>query len=145
MRRPELGFAARETAPGAYKFQTVVFVASRNGEQMTKTFHPHDKLLSEQETRELGYATSRIIEKARTQRLSLPQYDWRHSAISWQEVYGEGTSATTQAPEYSDLPEETFDEFQMKHQWDMLTEDNAALLREVYPNLQQESPEPPQP
>jgi hypothetical protein len=36
------------------------------------------------------------------------------------------------------------DEFQMKHQWDMLTEENAALLREVYPNLTPEIPEPPQ-
>jgi hypothetical protein len=44
-------------------------------------------------------------------------------------------SFTTEAPEYSDLPEETFDEFQMKHHWDMLTEENAALLREVYPAL----------
>ena len=30
----------------------------------------------------------------------------------------------------------------MKHQWDMLTEENEALLREVYPNLMPESPEP---
>src|SRR5690348_12140590 len=101
MRRPELGFAARETAPGTYTFQAVVFVASRNGTDMTKTFNPHDKLLSEQETRELGYDTGRIIEKARNQRISLPQYDWRHSAISWQELYGEESSATTQEPEYS--------------------------------------------
>jgi hypothetical protein len=48
---------------------------------------------------------------------------------------------TTEEPEYSDLPEETFDEFQMKHQWDMLTEENAALLREVFPDL---TPEPPE-
>jgi hypothetical protein len=50
-------------------------------------------------------------------------------------------SVTTQEPEYSDLPEETFDEFQMKHQWDMLTEENEALLREVFPNLPPEAPE----
>ena len=145
MRHPELGFAARETAPGQYKFQAVIFVASRNGNDMTKTFNPHDRLLNEAETRELGYATERIKAKAREQRISLPQYDWRHHAISWQEVYGEEMSVTTQEPEYSDLPEETFDEFQIKHQWDMLTEENAALLRQVFPNLASESPEPPQP
>jgi hypothetical protein len=61
MRRPELGFAARETAPGKFTFQAVVHVASRNGEQMMKTFNPHDRLLSEQETRELGYNTERIV------------------------------------------------------------------------------------
>jgi hypothetical protein len=86
MRRPELGFAARETAPGANKFQLVIFVASRNGEQMMKTYNPHDRLLSEQETREQGYNTSRLIEKARRQRISLPQYEWRHYAISWQDL-----------------------------------------------------------
>ena len=133
MRRPELGFAARETTPGQYTFQAVIFVASRNGEEMTKTFNPHDRLLSEQETRELGYDTDRIIEKAKTQRISLPEFHWRHYAISWQDVYGEERSVTTAEPEYQDLPEETFDEFQMKHHWDMLTEENATLLREVYP------------
>src|ERR1700687_3020450 len=127
MRSPELGFAARETTPGQYKFQAVVFVASRTGTDMTKTFDPHATLLSEKETRELGYDTGRIIEKARRQRISLPQFEWRHYAISWQDVYGEDTSVTTEAPEYNDLPEETFDEFQMKHHWDMLTEENHAL------------------
>src|SRR5690242_12544614 len=45
MRKPELGFAARETAQGTYKFQAVVYTASRNGEAMTKTLDPHGKLL----------------------------------------------------------------------------------------------------
>src|SRR5437870_5203313 len=62
---PELGFAARETAPGVYKFQEVLYVTSRNGEQMMKTYNPHDRLLSEQETQQLGYNTKRLIEKAR--------------------------------------------------------------------------------
>jgi len=61
MRRAELGFAAREIAPGTYKFQAVVFVASRNGRDMTKTFDPHARLLDEQETREVGYITPLVL------------------------------------------------------------------------------------
>ena len=87
MRRPELGFAARETAAGVYKFQAVVHVAARNGEQMMKTYNPHDRLLSEQETRELGYNTERIVGKARRQRIRLPQFEWRHYAIAWQDLW----------------------------------------------------------
>jgi hypothetical protein len=87
MRKPELGFAARETAPGTFKFQAVIFVASRNGEQMMKTYKPHDRLLSEQETRELGYNTERIVGKARRQRISLPQFEWRHHVITWQDLW----------------------------------------------------------
>ena len=87
MRRPELGFVARETAPGAYKFQFVVYVASRNGDGMTKTFDPHAKLLSEQKTKQLGFDTNLLIERARRQRISLPQYEWRHHAISWQDLW----------------------------------------------------------
>ncbi len=48
MNTPEYGYAARETAPGAYKFQAVVYVASRSGEVMTKTVDPHARLLTEQ-------------------------------------------------------------------------------------------------
>ena len=87
MRRPELGFAARETAPGAYKFQAVVFVAARNGQDMTKTFDPHARLLSERETKELGYDTSQLIERARRQRVGLPCFEWRHHAISYQDLW----------------------------------------------------------
>ena len=87
MRHPELGFAARETAPNTYTFQAVIFVASRNGETMTKTFNPHDRLLNEQEARELGYNTERIVGKARRQRISLPQFEWRHHTISYQDLW----------------------------------------------------------
>jgi len=87
MRKPELGFKAVETAPGAYKFQAVVFVASRNGRDMTKTFDPHARLLDEQETRELGYNTTSLIERARRQRISLPEFQWRHHAIAWQDLW----------------------------------------------------------
>ena len=110
MRRPELGFAARETTPGQYKFQAVIFVASRNGKDMTKTFDPHARLLSEGETKELGYDTDRIIEKARRQRISLPQFDWRHYAISWQDVYGEEMSSGGKEPEPSREPQ-VYNEF----------------------------------
>jgi hypothetical protein len=120
MRRPELGFAARETAFDTYKFQLVVYTASRNGQDMTKTFDPHARLLSEQETKQLGYDTDQLIYRSLAQRVSV----------------------TTKAPEYSDLPKETFDEFQMKHQWDMLTEDNEALLRDVFPELMPETHQP---
>ena len=99
MRKSELGFAARETELGAYKFQAVVLVASRNGEAMTKTLNPHGKLLSEQETKQLGYDTERIIDKARSQRkLPSSQSSWRRSLlervqrgegsiISWQDLW----------------------------------------------------------
>ena len=86
-RRPQLGFAARETAAGIYKFQAVVHVAARNGQDMTKTLDPHDRLLSEQETHQLGYDTTRLVERARKQRVGLPCFEWRHHAISWQDVW----------------------------------------------------------
>ena len=87
MRRPEVGYAARETSLGIYKFQKVVYVASRNGQEMTKTLDPHARLLSEQETRKHGYDTTRLVEQARRQRISLPQFQWRHHAISWQDLW----------------------------------------------------------
>jgi hypothetical protein len=87
MREPELGFAARETAPGAYKFQAVIFTASRSGEPMPKTFDPHARLLDEQEVRQLGYDTIRLIEQAREQRIGLPCFAWRHHAISYQDLW----------------------------------------------------------
>ncbi len=71
-KQPTLGFAARETAPGAYKFQAVVFVASRNGENMTKTMYPHAHLLPESRVAGLGYATRSIIEKVQAQRETVP-------------------------------------------------------------------------
>jgi hypothetical protein len=87
MRRPELGFAARETAPGRYKFQAVIFVASRNGRDMTKTFDPHARLLDEQEVEQLGYNTTGLIERTRRQRISLPEFQWRHRAIAWGDLW----------------------------------------------------------
>jgi hypothetical protein len=86
-RQPELAYAARETAPGAYKFQAVVNVGSRNGEQMIKTFDPHARLLTEQETRQLGHDTIRLVANAREQRIGLPQFQWRHHTISWQDLW----------------------------------------------------------
>lgn len=98
MRRPELGFAARETALGEYKFQVVVFVASRNGKPMTKTLDPHGKLV--ENIKQYGYDAERVIEKARSQRVQLPssQSSWRRSLlerakrgegsiISWQDLW----------------------------------------------------------
>jgi hypothetical protein len=87
MRKPELGFAARETASGAYQFQAVVYVASRSSESMTKTFDPHARLLDEQETQRLGYDTKRLIEQAKRQRVGLPCFEWRHHTISWQDLW----------------------------------------------------------
>jgi len=87
MRKPELGFAARETAQGTYKFQAVVYTASRNGEAMTKTLDPHGKLLSEQETRQLGYDTNRLVERAKRERVGLPCFQWRHHTISFQDLW----------------------------------------------------------
>ena len=87
MRKPDVGFAARETAPGTYKFQAVVFVASRNGRDMTKTFDPCARLLDEQETRQLGYDTTRLIERTRRQRISLPEFQWRHHALAWTDLW----------------------------------------------------------
>ena len=87
MRRPELGFKAVETAPGAYKFQAVIYVAARNGTDMMKTFDPHGRLLTEQETTDLGYDTTRLIERARRQRISLPEFQWRHHAIAWTDLW----------------------------------------------------------
>lgn len=87
MRQPTLGFAARETAPGSYKFQAVVFTTSRTGEPMAKTFDPRARLLTEQETRQLGYDTTRLVERARKQRIGLPAFAWRHHAISWQDLW----------------------------------------------------------
>ena len=87
MNKPQLGFAARETAPGMYKFQTVVYTASRNGEAMTKTLNPHERLLSEQETQQLGYDTKQLIEQAKRQRIGLPCFQWRHHTISWQDLW----------------------------------------------------------
>jgi hypothetical protein len=75
MNTPEYGYAARETAPGAYMFQAVVYVAARNGQEMTKTVDPHARLLTEQETRQLGYDTMRLIAKAQEQRIGLPCFD----------------------------------------------------------------------
>lgn len=86
-RQPTLGFAARETAPGAYKFQAVVHVASRTGEAMTKTFDPHARLLTEQETRQLGYDTVRLVEAAQEQRVGLPCYQWRYHTVAWQDLW----------------------------------------------------------
>ena len=84
---PGLGFAARETAPGVYTFQEVMYVSSRNGEFMTKTLDPHDRLLTEQETKQLGYDTTRLIEQAQAQRTGSRRFDWRHHAIPWQDVW----------------------------------------------------------
>jgi hypothetical protein len=69
MRKPELGFAARETSPGNYKFQGVVYTATRTGEPMAKTLDPLASLLDEQETQRLGYDTKRLVEKARNNEL----------------------------------------------------------------------------
>jgi len=87
MNTPEYGYAARETAPGAYKFQAVVYVASRSGEAMTKTVDPHARLLTEQETRQLGYDTIRLVAAAQAQRIGLPCFDWRHHTIAWQDLW----------------------------------------------------------
>ncbi len=87
MKKPQLGFAARETASGIHKFQVVVYTASRNGEAMTKTYDPHGRLLSEQETKRLGYDTKWLIEQARQKRTGLPYFEWRHNAISYQDLW----------------------------------------------------------
>jgi hypothetical protein len=87
VRRPELGFAARETAPGTYKFQAVVFVAARNGKDMVKTLDPHAKLLTEQQTAQLGYDTTRLVKRARKQRISSPSFEWRHHTIVWKDLW----------------------------------------------------------
>jgi hypothetical protein len=87
MRKPELGFTARETAPGAYQFQAVIYTASRTGEPMPKTLNPHDRLLDEQEVRQLGYDTIRLIKIAQEQRAGLPEYQWRYHAINWQDLW----------------------------------------------------------
>lgn len=87
MRKPQLGFTARETAPGTYKFQAVIYTASRSGQAMTKTFDPHVRLLNEQETKQLGYDTDRLIWQARKERISLPCSEWRHQAISYQDLW----------------------------------------------------------
>jgi hypothetical protein len=85
--QPEVGYAARETAPGAYIFQEVVFVAARNGQEMTKTVDPHARLLTEPEVRQLGYDTIRLVAAAQKQRISLPCFEWRHHAIAWQDLW----------------------------------------------------------
>lgn len=86
-RQPTLGFTARETALGAYKFQAVIYVAARNGEAMIKTFDPHGRLLNEQETKQLGYDTTRLVRRAREQRVGLPCFEWRHHTISYQDLW----------------------------------------------------------
>ena len=82
MRRPEGGFAARETSLGIYKFQAVVYVAARNGQDMTKTLDPHARLLSEQETKQLGYDTQQLVERTKLRRVSN-----RPNIISWQDLW----------------------------------------------------------
>lgn len=72
MKRPELGFAPRETAAGTYKFQAVVRHPSRTGTPMTKTLFPHAHLLSEQKVAQLGYDTRALIEKQQAQRVTVP-------------------------------------------------------------------------
>ena len=86
-RQATLGYAARETAPGAYTFQAVIHVASRNGEGMMKTLDPHGRLLSEQEVQQQGYDTSRLIAQTRRQRIGLPQFQWRHHVIAWSDLF----------------------------------------------------------
>src|SRR5947209_1857688 len=71
-RQPELSFAARETAPGTYKFQGVIIYPSRSGSSMTRTLFPHAHLLSEQKVSQLGYDTRALIEKHQAQRVTLP-------------------------------------------------------------------------
>jgi len=87
MSKPTLGFAARETAPGIYKFQAVIFTATRTGEPMAKTFDPDARLLTEQETRQLGYDTLRLVEKAQAQRVGLPGFEWRYHTVAWQDLW----------------------------------------------------------
>ncbi len=82
MRRPEVGFAARETSLGIYKFQAVVYVAARNGQDMTKTLDPHARLLSEQETKQLGYDTQQLVERTKLRRVSN-----RPNIIYWQDLW----------------------------------------------------------
>lgn len=82
MRRPEGGYAARETSLGIDKFQAVVYVAARNGQEMTKTLDSHAKLFSEQETKQRGYDTKQLIECTKQRRVSN-----RANIISWQDVW----------------------------------------------------------
>jgi hypothetical protein len=82
MRRPEVGFAARETSLGIYKFQAVMYVAARNGQDMTKTLEPHAKLLSEQETKQHGFDTKQLVERTKQRRVSN-----RPNIISWQDLW----------------------------------------------------------
>lgn len=89
VREPTFGYAAREVAPGTFKFQAVEFVTTRNGTQMMKTHDPHEPLLTEQEMLQQGYDTMQLIDQARKQRIGLPQYQWRYHAIAWKDLWEE--------------------------------------------------------
>ncbi len=71
MRRLELQFAARETAPGTYTFQSVVPIRSRHGD-MVKTHHPHAPLKSEHAVARRGFDTAFLIDHAQAQRATVP-------------------------------------------------------------------------
>jgi|SRR6266566_5822195 len=111
MGKPQVGFAARETAAGTYKFQAVVYVAARNGGEMTKTLDPHAKLLTGQQTAQLGYDTTRLVDKARKQRIGLPQFEWRHHAISYQDLWEQPTRTDTIANICTSIDDTAIDEW----------------------------------
>jgi len=135
MRKPDFGFAARETALGTYKFQAVIHYPSQTGQPMMRTAFPHAHLLSEQKVERLGYDTRGMIEQAQALRVAQPDGE----AARRRSTVEQKTLASIEEREHAWLQEDIDYADEMINAtallWGNRYGDPDAMFPGVYPNV----------